>query len=243
MLIGYVKEITRYPVKSFQGEKVEKTQVMDYGLYGDRSHAFKDESRKDKFLTITQCHPMAQYKAEFSGGEPLDFFPPLTITMPDGTKKKWGDPEIQEGLEALSGRPLSQVTYSPAHVPIGAIEEAHLLLITSSSLDRLSQVKGESVDGRRFRPNLVIDLLDDLPYSEENWVGKTLVIGENVQIRLTSTCTRCMIITVHPESAEKDSSILSTVIKERNNQFGVYASVLQSGEIRTGDEIHLTEWK
>jgi uncharacterized protein YcbX len=37
MLIGYIQEIMRYPVKSFQGESVQKTRVMDYGLYGDRS--------------------------------------------------------------------------------------------------------------------------------------------------------------------------------------------------------------
>ncbi|MDG5471907.1 MOSC domain-containing protein [Jeotgalibacillus sp. ET6] len=241
MLIGHVKEITRYPVKSFQGESVNKTQVMDYGLYGDRSHAFKDESREDKFLTITQCRQMAQYKAAFSGAESLDAFPPLTITQPDGEIKQWGDPVIQKDLEALSGRPLSLVRYSPGHVPLGAIEEAHLLMITSSSLNELSKVRGGNVDGRRFRPNLVIELLQDQPYSEENWLGKTLVIGKQVEIHVTSTCTRCMIITVHPDSAEKDPSLLAAVAKERNNQFGVYASVIQSGEIRMGDEIRLKE--
>lgn len=34
MLVGHIQEITRHPVKSFTGEQVQKTKVMDYGLYG-----------------------------------------------------------------------------------------------------------------------------------------------------------------------------------------------------------------
>ncbi len=51
MVIGQIKEIVRHPVKSFRGESVQKTKVMEYGLYGDRSHVFMDETRPGKFLT------------------------------------------------------------------------------------------------------------------------------------------------------------------------------------------------
>lgn len=67
MLVGHIKELVRHPVKSFFGESVQETQIMDYGLYGDRSHAFLDETRKNKFLTITQFPEMVRYKARFSG--------------------------------------------------------------------------------------------------------------------------------------------------------------------------------
>ncbi|KPU52578.1 hypothetical protein AN402_1642 [Bacillus wiedmannii] len=33
MLIGHIKEIVRHPVKSFHGENVNQTKIMEYGLY------------------------------------------------------------------------------------------------------------------------------------------------------------------------------------------------------------------
>jgi MOSC domain-containing protein YiiM len=50
-----------------------------------------------------------------------------------------------------------------------------------------------------------------------------------------------MIITVNHDSAERDSTLLKTVVKERNNYFGVYASVIKTGEIHVGDEVLLLE--
>ncbi|MDN4074982.1 MOSC domain-containing protein [Fictibacillus terranigra] len=52
---------------------------------------------------------------------------------------------------------------------------------------------------------------------------------------------RCMIITIHPENAERDSTLLKTVVQERNNHFGVYAAVIKTGELHNGDEVHLLE--
>ena len=49
MLIGHIKEIVRHPVKSFHGETFQQTKIMEYGLYGDRSHAFLDDTRQGNF--------------------------------------------------------------------------------------------------------------------------------------------------------------------------------------------------
>ena len=71
MLIGHIEEIVRHPVKSFRGESVAETNVMEYGLYGDRSHAFADDTRKGKYLTITQFPEMVRYSARFAGEEAM----------------------------------------------------------------------------------------------------------------------------------------------------------------------------
>jgi len=241
MLIGTVKEITRHPVKSMQGETLQKANVMDYGLYGDRSHAFKDESRTDKFLTITQCPEMAQYKAAFMGEDSLTAFPPVQIVSPDQRTFYWDDPNLIPHMEQLSKRPLSKLQYDPKHVPLGAIELAHILLITDASLTKLSEMWGDQVDARRFRPNLLVDLIDKQPFSEESFLGKTIRIGSKVTIKFNSLCDRCMIINIDPMSGGKDSSLLKTVAKNRKNKFGVYGSVVQTGEIAVGDEIHVVE--
>lgn len=66
-------------------------------------------------------------------------------------------------------------------------------------------------------------------------------IGREVEIQLKRHCERCMIITVDPDNAESDSTLLKTVVKERNNHFGVYASVVKTGEIHVDDEVLLIE--
>lgn len=239
MLIGYIKEIVRHPVKSFYGESVQKTKVMHYGLYGDRSHAFLDETRPGKYLTITQFPEMALYKAKFAGDESLENYPKVEVTTPDGKVFDWRDEELIKQLENKSKRAVSPVQYSPSHVPFGAIEEEHLQLVTDASLHKMKEIWGKETDHRRFRPNLVISLNEKVPFIEETWFGKRLKIGNDVEIDLKRHCERCMIITVNPDTAEKDSTLLKTMVKERNNFFGVYATVIKTGAIQVGDEISL----
>ncbi|KON87784.1 sulfurase [Sporosarcina globispora] len=240
MLIGYIKEIVRYPVKSFHGESVKKTNVMNYGVYGDRSHAYLDESRPGKYLTITQYPGMVRYKAGFMGEENDRMFPPVRITTPDGRHVPWDDKELLSDIENHSSRKITPVQYSPAHVPEGAIEEENILVVTDASLQRMKKLWGkEELDFQRFRPNLVISLIKDEPFIEEHWFGKTMKIGNGVEIKVMRHCERCMIITVDPESGERDPSLHKKVISERDNHFGVYASVLSTGEISVGNEVYL----
>ncbi|MGE8207628.1 MOSC domain-containing protein [Heyndrickxia sp. NPDC080065] len=242
MLIGHIREIVRHPVKSFYGESVQKTRVMEYGLYGDRSHAFLDEKRPGKFLTITQFPEMVRYKSRFVGEELEKAYPKVEIMTPEGKIFNWGDEELTKEIENKSKRKISLVTYSPSNVPLGVIEEEHLQLVTDASLQKLKQIWGKTeIDYRRFRPNLLISLKEKLPFVEEKWFGRRVRIGNEVEIELKRHCERCMIITVNPESAERDSTLLKTVVKERNNHFGVYASVIKTGEIHVGDEVLLLE--
>lgn len=242
LIIGHIKEIIRYPVKSFSGENVQTTKVMEYGLYGDRSHAFLDETRPGKYMTITQLPEMVKYKARFVGDEQGQAYPKVEILTPEGKSFVWGEEKLKDEIERKSERKISFINYSPDYVPLGAIEEEHILLVTDASLNRLKEIWGKKkIDYRRFRPNLLISLTDKIAFNEERWFGKRFKIGNNVEIKLIRHCERCMIITVHPESGVLDHTLLKTVATERNNCFGVYASILKTGEISIGDEIHLIE--
>jgi hypothetical protein len=241
MLIGHIKEIVRYPVKSLHGESVQKTKVMEYGLYGDRSHAFLDETRPGKFLTITQFPEMVRYKARFVGEELMEEYPRVEITTPEGKVVDWGDEDLIREIENKSKRKVSLVKYTPSYVPLGAIEEEHIQLVTDASLLKLKEIWGKEVNYQRFRPNLLISLKEKVPFIEETWFGRRIKIGREVEIQLKRHCERCMIITVNPDNAEQDSSLLKTLVQQRNNHFGVYASVIKTGEIHVGDEVFLLE--
>ncbi|WP_026701577.1 MOSC domain-containing protein [Salibacterium aidingense] len=240
MLVGQIEEIVRHPVKSFRGESVDQTKIMEYGLYGDRSHAYLDDTKKGNFLTITHFSEMVRYKAEFIGEESMDEYPEVNVTTPEGKVVDWKDPELIEEIENKSNRKISTIDYSPSHVPIGPIAVEHILLATDASLDQLKELWGkEEVDSRRFRPNLFISLQEKVPFIEEEWIGRRIKIGADVELEFVGHCKRCMIITVNPDNAERDSSLHKTVIQERNNNFGVYASVIKTGDIHVGDEVHI----
>lgn len=242
MKVGTIKEIIRHPVKSFGGESVAETRLMSYGLYGDRSHAFLDTSRPGKFLTITQAPEMATFSARFAGKEQDNMFPAVIIRMPDGSSAKWGDPRVAGYLESLTGKKTEQIQYSPKSVPLGPIEEEHLQLVSAASLRKLGEMRGREVDHRRFRANIILDIEGSVPFAEESWFGKKLIIGSGGSvIMIKRHCERCQIITVDPEDAGKDAALLKMVAKERSNHFGVYASVVRTGPIRTGDAIYLAD--
>ncbi|SEU04960.1 hypothetical protein SAMN05421676_11616 [Salinibacillus kushneri] len=242
MLVGHIKEMVRHPVKSFRGESVQQTKIMEYGLYGDRSHAYLDDTKKGNFLTITQFPEMVRYKAGFVGEESMEEYPKVKVMTPEGKVFDWRDQELIKEIENKSNRKISTIEYSPTHVPIGPIAVENILLATDASLDKLKELWGkDQVDSRRFRPNLFISLKDKVPFIEEEWIGRRFKIGTEVEMEFVGHCKRCMIITVNPENAERDSSLHKTVIKERNNNFGVYASVIKKGDIKVDDEVHLLD--
>ncbi|GGK32236.1 molybdenum cofactor sulfurase [Caldalkalibacillus thermarum] len=237
MLIGHIKSILRYPVKSFSGEQIKKTNVMPYGLYGDRSHGLMDENRPGKFLTLTQWPEMVCYQAKFSGRESLEEYPQVQVKTPEGKTLIWGDQQLIQELEQRSQRKVSPVNYRPGHVPLGAIEEEHIQLVTDASLTRLSELWGREVDVRRFRPNFLIQLIDFVPFIEDTWIGRRLKIGEQVELEVQRHCERCMIITINPADGTRDPSFLKTVVRHRQNRFGVYATVVKTGVVVEGDPV------
>ncbi|WP_077214659.1 MOSC domain-containing protein [Bacillus dakarensis] len=242
MLIGQIKEIVRHPVKSLRGESVEKTKIMDYGLYGDRSHAYVDETNNGEFLTITRFQEMVRYSARFAGEDTVNVYPRTEVITPEGKVFEWEDEELIKELENKSKRKITTIEYPPSHVPIGPIAVEHIQLVSDASLEKLKELWGKTeVDHRRFRPNIIISLKEKIPFIEETWFGRKIKIGSEVELQVKSHCKRCMITTVDPDNAAKDPSLLKTIAKERQNHFGVYASVIKTGEIFAGDDIQLLE--
>ncbi|MEH7535397.1 MOSC N-terminal beta barrel domain-containing protein, partial [Bacillus toyonensis] len=220
MIIGELKEIVRHPIKSFRGENVQQTYIASYGLYGDRSHAFLDETRPGKYLTATQLPEMIGYTASFIGEESLDIYPPIKIISPEGKIYKWGDQELLKELEQKSNRQIEGIQYSPQQVPLGAIEEEHVLIVTDTSLQKMSNLWGQDVNHRRFRPNLIFSLYENIPFAEDTWFGKCIRIGE-VELEIVRHCERCMIITIDPNTLTLETTLLKTIVQKRNNHFGV----------------------
>jgi uncharacterized protein len=112
-------------------------------------------------------------------------------------------------------------------------------VLTTATLDRLHELypQGEMAI-RRFRPNIVIDTSDGAAgFVENEWVGRRLQVGEQVQLSITEPCPRCVMITLPQGGLPKDNGILRTAAQYNNVHVGVYASVLHGGRIRRGDQV------
>jgi uncharacterized protein YcbX len=106
---------------------------------------------------------------------------------------------------------------------------------------KLGEEVGVVVDKRRFRANVYVDLNSAEGFAEDEFVGKSLRIGPKVVVQVLHRDARCMMITLDPETAEKNPSILKAVARGHEGMAGVYAAVLTPGLIRRGDNVELVD--
>jgi len=97
MVVGQVKEIRRYPVKSMGGELLEEVELAMRGLPGDRAWAVRDEVRggirgakKIPGLMNLKAHYLKEPSAEGSS--------PASVVLPDGSTFSTGDPDAGERI-------------------------------------------------------------------------------------------------------------------------------------------------
>jgi uncharacterized protein YcbX len=234
--VGMINELKRYPVKSFAGEVMLEAELAAYGFVGDRNYAFVDEGKEgfDRYYTARQIPQMLQYKAEWlgnAGGSSVQ------VTSPQGVIYQWNE-ELLAEVQQFSTKHMSLMTFEPEGPELMAVDNESVLIITDSSLRRLEQLWEKPLDQRRFRANIVITLLEDTPFIETEWVGKKLRIAD-VLLQVNVECERCTMITLDPDYIIKDASLLEKLIKERKQNFGVYASIVKSGWVRQGDAVYL----
>lgn len=114
-----------------------------------------------------------------------------------------------------------------------------LHLITRDSLRTLTQLAPESDwDPRRFRANFLIDAHTPAGYPELEWVGRQVRIG-TATIQVVMGCPRCVMVTLKEHDLPQDHRIMRTLVRETHHVAGVYASVVDEGEVREGDTVEL----
>jgi uncharacterized protein YcbX len=158
--------------------------------------------------------------------------------------------DLIEELNAIFGReegePLPDLSVFPPEIleyesPLGTYVDAFpMLLLSTSALRSLARAVPDSVvDVRRFRPNLVIDTGDAPGHPEFEWVGRTVRVGET-ELEVTTPCPRCVMITREiDETIPSDRAVLRYVVKELDQNVGVYATVATPGPVRLGDPVEL----
>jgi uncharacterized protein YcbX len=155
---------------------------------------------------------------------------------PESTKETseeyWLD---MEGLEHRD-------TVTDFNLPEGTFfDTATVHVLTRATLECLQEFYPQGrFDVARFRPNVVVKPTDGSKgFVENDWVGRTIEIGERVRLKIGLNCARCVMTTLAQGDLPKDSGILRTAAQHNQVNVGVYASVVEGGKIRIGDPIRL----
>lgn len=222
--MGLVADLWRFPVKSFGGEQVRRAFLGPFGLLGDRRHAVVDEAGA---LSARRAGALLGYRARY---EDADAAERAVVTTPAGDERAWDDPLLAEAIGASLGR---EVALAASHMGIHDAAPVHL--VTTASLGAAAEWLGGEIDRRRFRANVIVELEEPEPFAEADWLGETLALGDGGPvIRVVSPTERCVVTTYDPDTLERDKRVLQALARERENLFGVYASVVRPGWLKVG---------
>lgn len=132
-------------------------------------------------------------------------------------------------------------TVSDFEMPEGTFfDSAVVHLLTNATLSRLAELHPEGrMEPRRFRPNVVVDCGAERRFVEDDWVGRTLRLGDQVRLTVTGQCARCVMVTLAQGDLPKDTGILRAVAQHNGVHAGVYAAVVSGGRLRAGDPVIL----
>jgi uncharacterized protein YcbX len=75
-------------------------------------------------------------------------------------------------------------------------------------------------------------------YPELAWIGRRLKVGDAI-VELVTGCPRCVMVTQAVDGLPQDHHVMRTLVRETHHTAGVYASVVQEGEVRVGDDVEL----
>jgi len=259
--IGTIDSVWRYPVKGMRGEEVPHIYTAYTGLMGDRiygvvaadgdpGHPWHTARNQEEFVLYKARYPSseqlllpANLDATYSEWEPgIDTLYPdadafrVTVETPEGvTYDDIEDPAFIADLENLTGRSLR------VHVTQRGIFDARpVSLFSLSAAAKLGEEIGMNIDKRRFRANFYVEWENqDDPFFENSLIGKTLKIGEWLEIMIIERDPRCEMITLDPDTAEDTPKLLQHLARKHDGDAGVFAAVIKRGRVNKGDPIFL----
>ena len=247
-VVGRVAQLWRYPVKSMQGEQVERLDLAPGGAAADRILAVVDLAAR-KVLSGKRWPDLMMAAARLDGED-------VVVTLPDGREHRAGDPGIHDALSAwldhdvrLEAPPAEGVFPMEMHTgmsdestpifdwpgPEGTwLDLADVHWLTTASLRAATALHPDGRwEVRRFRPTALIDVDGDA-FVEDTWSAVQLGTVRSDVLMPTPRCT--MPSRAQPGLA-RDDAIGTTLRDGHDNNLGVYASVTEAGSLCVGDTV------
>jgi uncharacterized protein YcbX len=153
-------------------------------------------------------------------------------------------------VETKLGSALFADIGAPSPVPVGAFFDVFpVSVMSTSTLDKLHSLQPESrFDARRFRMNVIVGS-DAAGFVENDWIDRTLALGQGPRILVTMPDPRCVMPTLAQGDLPRDNDVLKALVRHNRLELegggrypcaGVYGVVAATGSTRTGDGVALT---
>jgi len=214
-------------VKSMLGESLQELEFDERGVVGDRLWSVRTPEGKFGSGKSTRRFDavvgLLELRAALDDGRVL-------VTFPGGQSYSVDDPVAAERLSALLGRPLS----FGAEADVTHFDDGPVSLIGIGSVRALAEARGEDVDARRFRANVVLDTL--AAFDEDEPIGRQVRIGE-VVLDVLLASPRCVMINMASADLPAQPGNLAALGRLHDACLGVIARVVTPGRITTGDEL------
>ncbi len=264
-VVGSVASLWRYPVKSMMGEELNVSVVTDRGLLGDRAYALMDRET-GKVVSAKEPRKWAklfEFRSAYVDSPAGNGLPPVRITLPDGVTVTSEQSDLEHVLSGTLGREVAFAESAPEEpsleeywpdieglalretvtdeaMPAGTFFDLAVVhVLTTATIDRLRELYPDGrFEVRRFRPNVVLTT-EQRGFVENDWVGRTLALGDEVRLEVTGPCPRCVMPTLPQADLPKDPGILRAAAKYNSANVGVYAAVARGGTVRRGDSARL----
>lgn len=249
MTSGRLVQITRHPIKGHGREDLASVRLLaGECLPWDRHWAVAHEAAKlvDGWNPCMNFARGAKAPALMAISSTLDEAT-ATVTLhhpvqgaitlrPDDAADlprflAWLDPLVPESR----ARPKAIVT---AGRGMTDSDFPSVSILNRASLADLSARMGKDLSPHRFRGNLWLD--GAAPWAEWDWIGRHICIGGAV-LKIEERITRCVATTVDPDTGISDANTLAALdMHFGHKDFGVYATVVESGPVALDDEWSLT---
>ena len=234
-----VAALWRYPVKSLQGERLDRAELGPEGIAGDRGWALFDVATGFG-LTARRVPELLFAAARLAEDGGVDVvLPDGTVTRDDAVLSDWAGRRVAlrradevaadrryESPDAVAedGRDREWRSFTGAH---GAFHDGADFRVTLVSQGTLG-----SWDPRRFRANLVLT-----GGGEDALVGARMTVG-GAELDVVGRVARCVMVT-RPQAGGigRDTGVLRTVHRERDGALAVGARVPGPGTVAVGDEL------
>lgn len=224
----YLDKIRRYPVKAMGGESLERAVLDDRGLAGDRWFAVRDEDGR-----LASCKDTRRFRRR----DAVTQFDARTaasgeVRVSDGSRvHRVGDPALDAHLSQAMGAAVTVVPEGEvSHQDAGQVS-----LVGTATIAWCAQAWGVDLDVRRLRPNLVIRT--DEPFIEEDWLGRHVMIGQAMVLRVIRRVSRCRTVDVAQDGVDPQRRLLPRLTQQRQGRLAVYADVVAAGTVTIGDRV------
>jgi len=247
-----IQSIYRYPVKGLSPERLERVRLEPgQPLPADRKYAIENgpsgfdpaaptHVSKTKFLMLMWNARLAELDTRYDDDTHV-----LTIRGEDRELAR-GDLSTKEGrlaIEAFFRRFMpTELRGAPKVLQAGGhsfsnVAPKVISIINLASVAAVEAVVGVPLHPLRFRGNIYVDGWP--AWHEFDLVGQEIAIGA-ARLKVAKRILRCAATDVEPGTGVRNLDIPATLMKTYGHaDCGVYAQVIEGGEIKPLDEVLL----